>query len=196
MINNHTAVWGSWWHDGAWGYACCHSTIKQSYCVGAAGAAAAAEQADQLAANLEKKAADDEEKRAASKLVGHKPSADVWGDAADEQLQAELDPQKVLDALKRQEAAERTGEEGRDDRKRGYNSLAAGDADVTPEEMEAYRCVRAVVCVCGVWCMQDSRVWSMAPAGPASTAPPSPPPAPVCAQAEEVSGRRPAGLHQ
>ncbi len=27
----------------------------------------------------------------------------------------------------------------RDERKRGYNSLAGQDVDVTPEEMEAYR---------------------------------------------------------
>ena len=35
---------------------------------------------------------------------------------------------------------EKEGEAARDDRKRGYNSLAgAADAEVTPEEMEAYR---------------------------------------------------------
>ncbi|KAK9459944.1 Pre-mRNA splicing Prp18-interacting factor-domain-containing protein [Lipomyces oligophaga] len=34
---NHTTVWGSWWIDFKWGYACCHSTIKQSYCTGEAG---------------------------------------------------------------------------------------------------------------------------------------------------------------
>jgi pre-mRNA-processing factor SLU7 len=37
LINNHTSVWGSWWADFQWGYACCHSTIKQSYCTGADG---------------------------------------------------------------------------------------------------------------------------------------------------------------
>lgn len=42
----------------------------------------------------------DEEKRKASKLVGHKPGADVWGEAAEEQ---QLDQQKVLEALRRQE---------------------------------------------------------------------------------------------
>ena len=44
-INNHTAVWGSFWRDGAWGYACCRSTVKQSYCVGHAGIAAEQAQA-------------------------------------------------------------------------------------------------------------------------------------------------------
>jgi len=32
--NNHTSVWGSYWEDGRWGYACCHQFIKNSYCTG------------------------------------------------------------------------------------------------------------------------------------------------------------------
>ncbi|XP_065076331.1 pre-mRNA-splicing factor Slu7 [Ochlerotatus camptorhynchus] len=34
FLNNHTSVWGSHWKDGVWGYKCCESTIKNSYCVG------------------------------------------------------------------------------------------------------------------------------------------------------------------
>ena len=34
LINNHTAVWGSWWANFEWGYSCCHSTVKNSYCTG------------------------------------------------------------------------------------------------------------------------------------------------------------------
>ena len=37
MINNHTSVWGSWWKDFKWGYACCHSTVKKSFCTGEEG---------------------------------------------------------------------------------------------------------------------------------------------------------------
>lgn len=37
---NHTSVWGSYWHDGQWGYKCCHSYLKNSYCVGQAGKSA------------------------------------------------------------------------------------------------------------------------------------------------------------
>eukprot|EP00898_Chlorokybus_atmophyticus_P000619 jgi/Chlat1/1558/Chrsp123S01838 len=33
-VHNHTAVWGSWWKDHMWGYACCHQTMKNSYCLG------------------------------------------------------------------------------------------------------------------------------------------------------------------
>jgi pre-mRNA-processing factor SLU7 len=33
-LNNHMSVWGSWWSNFQWGYACCHSYIKNSYCTG------------------------------------------------------------------------------------------------------------------------------------------------------------------
>lgn len=34
-VNNHTAVWGSWWNEElGWGFACCHSNEKQSLCMG------------------------------------------------------------------------------------------------------------------------------------------------------------------
>jgi len=47
MINNHTTVWGSWWSNFKWGYACCHSMVKNSYCTGEEGKAAF-EEADRL----------------------------------------------------------------------------------------------------------------------------------------------------
>ncbi|KAH7271824.1 mRNA splicing protein [Fusarium solani] len=37
FINNHTSTWGSWWSNFKWGYACCHSFIKNSYCTGEEG---------------------------------------------------------------------------------------------------------------------------------------------------------------
>ena len=37
FLNNHTSVWGSWWSNFQWGYSCCHSTIKNSYCTGEEG---------------------------------------------------------------------------------------------------------------------------------------------------------------
>lgn len=36
-INNHTSVWGSWWSNFKWGYGCCHSFVKNSYCTGEEG---------------------------------------------------------------------------------------------------------------------------------------------------------------
>ncbi|KAF4582987.1 Pre-mRNA-splicing factor SLU7 [Ophiocordyceps camponoti-floridani] len=37
LVNNHGSVWGSWWSNFKWGYACCHSVIKNSYCTGEQG---------------------------------------------------------------------------------------------------------------------------------------------------------------
>ncbi|EMR09326.1 hypothetical protein PNEG_02281 [Pneumocystis murina B123] len=34
LVNNHTQIFGSWWHEGQWGYACCHQFFKNSYCTG------------------------------------------------------------------------------------------------------------------------------------------------------------------
>ncbi len=38
-MHNHTATWGSFYdrRTGKWGFACCHSVIKNSYCTGAEG---------------------------------------------------------------------------------------------------------------------------------------------------------------
>ena len=47
LINNHTSVWGSWWSNFQWGYACCHSLVKKSYCTGEEGKQAF-EEADRL----------------------------------------------------------------------------------------------------------------------------------------------------
>lgn len=47
LINNHTSVWGSWWSNFQWGYACCHSMVKNSYCTGEEGKKAF-EEADRL----------------------------------------------------------------------------------------------------------------------------------------------------
>lgn len=62
-INNHTSVWGSWWTNFKWGYACCHSFVKNSYCTGEEGREAweAAERQRTGASLLEDKPAEEEE---------------------------------------------------------------------------------------------------------------------------------------
>lgn len=50
-IQNHTTVWGSWWSNFVWGYACCQSTVKNSYCTGQAGIEAF-EEAKRLASGM------------------------------------------------------------------------------------------------------------------------------------------------
>jgi pre-mRNA-processing factor SLU7 len=44
--NNHTSVFGSWWANHQWGYACCHSTVRNSWCAGEEGKLAFAEERD------------------------------------------------------------------------------------------------------------------------------------------------------
>jgi pre-mRNA-processing factor SLU7 len=78
-INNHASVWGSWWSDGNWGYACCHSFVKNSYCTGEAG----------------KKALEAAEK--------HRSAAGLTADQEHEEDQedGEGDPEKISEAKKR-----------------------------------------------------------------------------------------------
>ncbi|PNW85593.1 hypothetical protein CHLRE_03g194000v5 [Chlamydomonas reinhardtii] len=141
LINNHTCVWGSWWRDGQWGFACCHSTVKNSYCTGKAGESAAAQVDAAMLANMEaaarEKEAADLKKRQESKLNDYKGyNTDVWGSEGPDK---DLDPKKVDAAMKKLEEREKAAMEG-DKSKRKYNSLeGAGGEHVTPEEMEAYR---------------------------------------------------------
>jgi pre-mRNA-processing factor SLU7 len=160
---NHTSVWGSWWKDGVWGYACCCSAIKGSYCVGKAGQGAVADTAEALQKNMlayaekkarqaaaeEKSESDGDEdggkkKETKKRLEGVKPgnAVGVWGSEADKE-DIEIDPKKLKEALKRAEAAAKAAEDelnggGGDDRKRRYNSLNE-DYNVSAEDMEAYR---------------------------------------------------------
>ncbi|KAF5837705.1 Pre-mRNA splicing Prp18-interacting factor-domain-containing protein [Dunaliella salina] len=123
FINNHSSVWGSYWKDGNWGYACCHQTLRNSYCTGRAGEKASADVAAQMITNMQNKAREAE--------------ADLQSDTAD----VELDEAKVKAALAKmdKEDAEAVASGGE---KRKYNSLDSGEV-VTPEEMEAWRMKRA-----------------------------------------------------
>jgi pre-mRNA-processing factor SLU7 len=54
---HHTSVWGSFWKEGQWGYACCKSTVRNSYCLGKSAAAADSAMADIMKGELTKLAA-------------------------------------------------------------------------------------------------------------------------------------------
>jgi pre-mRNA-processing factor SLU7 len=144
FVGNHTKVWGSWWQGGSWGYACCHSQVKHSYCTGAAGIEASQEAGQLMAHNVAAAA-----RAAAATAAAAAATADgtaaapfgqksvTWGSDVPAELQ--LDPKKLAAALARQEMELRgdgAGGQG-DERKRGYNSL--GEAAVTEEDMEAWR---------------------------------------------------------
>lgn len=110
FINNHTSVWGSWWKDFQWGYACCYSTVKNSYCTGDAGKQAAQE-TDRLALEAE---ADSEEV----------PKQIAWQDEAENEKHI---PNGVEEDDKAKEDMKA--------RKRKLESMRDGGED----ELEAYR---------------------------------------------------------
>ena len=149
LEQNHTTVWGSYCkvHDGhiVWGYACCASTTRNSYCVGEAGREAALQAEEQMKANLEaarKRKEDGTEareraERAATAAEKEGKRAQWGGDARD----VELDKDKLKAAMEAEEAKWTDGANDEDDdRKRKYN--VTHSVDVTEEEMEAYRLKR------------------------------------------------------
>lgn len=116
FTNNHTAVWGSWWKDFQWGYACCHSTVKNSYCTGEEGKRAF-EEADQL------------------RLLEEGPGMEA--------IAADGDPR---DGISKAKLASPTDEKRTDEstgvvRKRTLAELQGG---VGEEELEAYKKSRAM----------------------------------------------------
>mmetsp|Transcript_11554 Transcript_11554/g.42262 ORF Transcript_11554/g.42262 Transcript_11554/m.42262 type:complete len:486 (+) Transcript_11554:173-1630(+) len=138
--NNHTSVWGSWCVAVGgkiqWGFACCHSTVKNSYCLGEAGKSAANDTEALVKENMDKL-----EERKAENAKATRPSngvnKDIWGTDTKENLK--LSKKKLREALEQEEERQRNGEE-KDERKRGYN--VTYDADVTEEQMEAFRMKR------------------------------------------------------
>ncbi|CAK3782930.1 Pre-mRNA-splicing factor slu7 [Lecanosticta acicola] len=116
LINNHTSVWGSWWKDFTWGYACCHSTVKNSFCTGEEGKKALKE-ADDFSKGLSL------------------PSAEESGNAQ------EVEKQEAWREEERQEehvpnGVDKPAKQKMDESRRRLDEMKAG---VTEEEMEKYR---------------------------------------------------------
>lgn len=162
-INNHTSVWGSYWHEGKWGYSCCHSMVKMSYCVGEAGRSASSlvnplaitapdnkeepekslleQHKEKLEAEKMKKK--DKKKKKKNKKKSKKESSSESSESEDED---KIRQAKIQKALKEQAEQEREADRllRMDERKRPYNSLASINSykEPTEEEMEAFRMKR------------------------------------------------------
>lgn len=129
FINNHTTVWGSFWHGGCWGYKCCHSMIKNSYCLGEQGKetnAAAFAITETIPVQNDSSDSDSEEKRKRKKKKKKSKKEEDKTEKLKEALEAEDQSQK--------EAAEYLA---MDERKRPYNSMFEVKKP-TEEELEAY----------------------------------------------------------
>ncbi|OCT88364.1 pre-mRNA-splicing factor SLU7 [Xenopus laevis] len=147
LINNHTCIWGSYWKDGRWGYKCCHSFVKMSYCTGEAG-----KDINNTDICEEDLMPTEEEMTKPKTLVEihqeklkdkkkkkkHRKSGDSDSDN-DEKKKKD----KLKKALNAEEARLKQVEEMMqlDERKRGYNSVYES-REPTEEEMEAYRMKR------------------------------------------------------
>lgn len=155
LEGNHTAVWGSYYDRkaGEWGYACCWSVLRGSYCTGEAGKKAMLAASNGLSRLLEEQRVKSEP----STTTGHfSPDAvsrkDLYGDAGRD---VTLDQAKMKDALARAEKWQCEGalmpaEEGMDDmsqtRKKRKHKGKERDRPslegVSAEDMEAFRVKR------------------------------------------------------
>eukprot|EP01105_Mastigella_eilhardi_P021274 TRINITY_DN5137_c1_g1_i3.p1 TRINITY_DN5137_c1_g1~~TRINITY_DN5137_c1_g1_i3.p1 ORF type:complete len:459 (-),score=171.77 TRINITY_DN5137_c1_g1_i3:59-1435(-) len=158
LINNHTAVWGSWWQDSQWGYSCCHLLIKNSYCTGEAGRKLAAGPLAMATATSEKKEVqqeeEEEEEPPKSLMEERLQQLKTKGKGKEEEEERKKEQQQqdrlalaLADEDRRARAS--TEEEltaldagSTAGRKRKYNSLSADSVDVTDEQMEAYHLKR------------------------------------------------------
>ncbi|XP_022124626.2 pre-mRNA-splicing factor Slu7 [Pieris rapae] len=155
LINNHTSVWGSYWKDGQWGYKCCYSFIKMSYCVGEAGKSVVLDVQDPSASD--KKAAPKIEKSSSSSSESSSESEDEKKSKTEKtskkkknKKKAKKKKKKTLEkekktedklkkALEMEDRNQRHAEYllSKDERKRPYNSMIEVK-EPTQEEMEAY----------------------------------------------------------
>lgn len=160
---NHTSVWGSFYRNGQWGFSCCHSHVRMSYCTGEAGKQANQASAVALDTLAERKAFENKPAEPVKSLLEQHRDKDSTGDKDkkkrkkgdtdnDEDTET-VNKAKVKMAMKLQEEEDRRAEEilKMDDRSRPYNSgrmtakelSQAGSFSFnkhpTEEEMEAYR---------------------------------------------------------
>ena len=142
IIGNHSSVWGSFWHEGKWGFKCCYSFEKRSYCTGASGrdlfesslsnAAAAFERKSD--SNIEKENSDKDDKLEKKKHKKKKKKKDKKKHEEDDF------ETKVAKAMEKQRREEECADNTKDERKRAYNSLSGGhDKELSEAEIEAYK---------------------------------------------------------
>lgn len=140
LENKHTAVWGSYYVDGKWGYDCCHQMARNAYCTGESGKRAAKELAAEMAAKVEaalKKRAEASAPSAnVDKASQHHSNGEDGKRAADPQDVEQSKRRKIEAAMRSQQAQEEAFEA--DDRRRKYNS-SGGHRESTEEDLEAYR---------------------------------------------------------
>lgn len=135
--NNHTTIWGSWFDrsEMAWGYSCCHSKVRKSYCTGEDGKKAIEASLNVSAQRQMLKPQKREENAVQDDGGVLRKRSDMYG----ENIAPELDDKKLKKALKK--AAKENAKAETDDKKRKYNSMS--NYEVNAEEMEAYKLLKS-----------------------------------------------------
>jgi pre-mRNA-processing factor SLU7 len=138
---NHTAIWGSHWNAGRWGYRCCHSYVKGSYCLAEAGKRAAAEN-DLLAAGG---AAHDEPQSLMAQLTAMEPEERerIESERRKRHEKEEKERRKrYKEALKEEERHARKrllgGDQQQDESDRAPYGDQSAVNDISKEHYEAY----------------------------------------------------------
>ncbi|KAI8849743.1 Pre-mRNA splicing Prp18-interacting factor-domain-containing protein [Chytridium lagenaria] len=148
---NHTSVWGSFWRDGRWGYACCHAVSPVAYCTGQAGIDAS------LASNLLLSSAPPTQAEPASLLASHIQKAakgiststtSAAGDRKKGRLgegDVVIDEEKLKKAIEGEKERKRKEREDEGNRKGKKGKYSGGvDREITEEELEAYRMTKTI----------------------------------------------------
>ncbi|WVQ96672.1 pre-mRNA-splicing factor SLU7 [Kwoniella sp. CBS 9459] len=156
-INNHTAVWGSYYdvQSGSWGFGCCHSLLSGSYCTGEAGKAANSSSSVQAllsSASERKRIEETAEKDRKSLADQHREDLAAGKDKGkerdreydiptyekrkDERDEVDLDKSRLKKALEDERKRKALGEED------AWAQTKKSKTDVSQEELEAYRLTR------------------------------------------------------
>lgn len=161
LIGNHASPWGSWYDtvSGKWGFACCHLTMRNAYCVpikrpdGAAEVDAAPSESTGEVATSSTTASS--AVAASSSTTAASTGAALATKATDQRTSAyghvleditEFDEGRLADAVQREKKRKRAGEGtgGLDEeRRRKYGSVEGEGVEVSAEELEAYRLSKA-----------------------------------------------------
>lgn len=134
---NHKSVWGSWYDktEGKWGFRCCHSTTKASYCTGEAGRLAiesgpissSSASANGGAKTLLEQMQERINAKAAEEAVRLKGSARKRREASTDVVEEEDEPDSREDRERQRESASRLRKD-RDD-PRGVGQLDASKVE-------------------------------------------------------------------
>ncbi|XP_061643493.1 pre-mRNA-splicing factor SLU7 [Phyllopteryx taeniolatus] len=154
LINNHTCIWGSYWKDGFWGYKCCHSMVKQSYCTGDTGIGINNSECVPFEEGVNRLQEEDEQpktllemhqekiKEKKKKKKNKKNKKHVISDSSESEDEEKM-KEKLKKALEAEDKRVKHVEAmlQLDERKRPYHSLQEVKAP-TEEEIEAFRMKR------------------------------------------------------